>query len=61
MDARPAAEINDVLGQMLPGGLFGPLFAEAFDLCGLIGAEGRVVSMNGTIFEKTKSDPALLA
>ena len=61
MDARPAAEINDVLGQMLPGGLFGSLFAEAFDLYGLIGAEGRVVSMNGSIFEKTKSDPALLA
>ena len=60
MDARPAAEINDVLGQMLPGGLFGPLFAEAFDLYGVVGAEGRVVSMNGAIFEKTKSDPALL-
>lgn len=60
MDIRPAAEINDVLGQILPGGLFGPLFEGAFDLFGVIGSEGRVVSMNGSIFEKTRSDPALL-
>lgn len=60
MDSRPAPEISDVLGQMLPGGFFGPLFEEAFDLYGVIGAEGRVVSMNGSIFEKTRSDPTLL-
>ncbi|MBK9162597.1 MAG: response regulator [Acidobacteria bacterium] len=61
MDSRPAPEINDALGQMLPGGFFGPLFEAAFDLYGVVGAEGRVISMNGRIFEKAGSDPSLLA
>lgn len=43
------------------GANFGEIFYNAFDLFGELDLDGRVISLNGSVFEQTKTNPELLA